>query len=176
MRNASLQSGFTVAELLAVLAIAAVLIGMASPSLATLVSRSRADATVEQMVGAIRFARYVAVVRGERAVLCPGMGPGCGARNSWHTGASVTADGTVLLALPPLEDGYAVAWNRNGAGLTFRPNGSVTQAGSFTVCPPDADPRLARRIVINQQGRMYHERDRDGDGVFDGVDRRPVAC
>ena len=168
--------GLTVAELLAVLAIAAVVFSVAAPSLATLATRSRGDATVEQMVGAVRFARHLAVSRGLPAVLCPGQGPTCGPRNGWHAGANVAVNGTVALKLPPLPTGYHVTWNRRASGLTFRPDGSITQAGSLFVCPPDGDPRHARRIVINNQGRLYQERDRDGDGRFDGVDRREVDC
>lgn len=169
-------AGLTVPELLVVLAIAAVLFSAAAPSLATLAARTRVDAAVETMVGAVRFARHLAVSRGWPAVLCPGQGPACGPRNSWETGANVAVNGTVALKLPPLPDGYRVAWNRAAAGLTFRPNGSITQAGSLLVCAPDGDPRRARRIVINNQGRMYQERDRDGDGEFDGIDRRIVDC
>ena len=168
--------GLTIAELLAVMAIAAVLFSVAAPSLAALAARSRADAALDQMVGAARFARHLAVSRGVPAVLCPGQGPACGARNSWHEGANVAAGGKVALALPPLEAGFTVTWNRSGKALRFRPDGSITQAGSFFVCAPDADPRKARRIVINNQGRLYLDRDRDGDGVFDGLDRRTVDC
>ena len=169
-------AGLTVAELLAVLAIAAVLFSVAAPSLATLATRSRADTTVEQMVGAVRFARHLAVSRGLEVVLCPGQGPACGPRNRWDTGANVAVNGTVALALPPLPGGYQVTWNRRASGLTFRPDGSITQAGSLFICSPDGDPLQARRIVINNQGRLYHERDRDGDGRFDGIDRREVDC
>ena len=169
-------AGLTVAELLAVLAIAAVLFSVAAPSLATLAARSRGDTTVDQMVGAVQFARHLAVSRGRPAVLCPGQGPACGPRNSWDTGANVAVNGTVALTLPPLPAGYRVTWNRRALGLTFRPDGSITQAGSLFVCAPDGDPRHARRIVINNQGRLYQERDRDGDGDFDGLDRRPVEC
>lgn len=176
MSTRARSNGLTLAELLAVLAIAAVLFGVAAPSLATLAARSRAESAVEQMVGAVRFARHLAVTRGDAVLLCPGPGPACGPRNSWHTGANVVAAGTLVLALPALEPGYRVTWNRSAAALTFRPNGSISQAGSLLVCPPNGDPRHARRIVINQQGRLYQQRDRDGDGVFDGVDRRPVGC
>ena len=169
-------AGFTVAELLAVMAIAAVLLTVAVPSLSTLAERSRADSAVEQMVGAVRFARHLAVSRGAPAVLCPGQGPACGARNTWQDGANVTVDGTVVLALPPLEAGYRATWNRSARGLTFRPDGSITQAGSLVVCPGDGEPRRARRIVVNNQGRLYQQRDRDGDGVFDGPERRAVDC
>ena len=109
-------------------------------------------------------------------MLCPGQGPACGPRNSWGTGANVAVNGTVALTLPPLPGGYRVTWNRRASGLTFRPDGSITQAGSLFVCAPAGDPLHARRIVINNQGRLYQERDRDGDGRFDGVDRRPVDC
>ena len=127
-------------------------------------------------VGAVQFARHLAVSRGRPAVLCPGQGPACGPRNSWDTGANVAVNGTVALTLPPLPAGYRVTWNRRALGLTFRPDGSITQAGSLFVCAPDGDPRHARRIVINNQGRLYQERDRDGDGDFDGLDRREVDC
>ena len=169
-------AGLTVPELLVVLAIAAVLFSAAAPSLTTLAARSRVDTAVEAMVGAVRFSRHLAVSRGRSAVLCPGQGPVCGPRNRWDTGANVSVDGTIALTLPPLPTGYHVTWNRRASALTFRPDGSITQAGSLFVCGPDGDPLRARRIVINNQGRLYQERDHDGDGRFDGIDRRPVDC
>ncbi|MCY3814200.1 MAG: GspH/FimT family pseudopilin [Gammaproteobacteria bacterium] len=169
-------TGHTVPELLVVLAIAALLFSAAAPSLMTLAARSRVDTAVETMVGAVRFTRHLAVSRGRLAVLCPGQGPACGSRNSWDTGANIAVNGDVALTLPRLPEGYRVTWNRSAAGITFRPDGSITQAGSLLVCAPDGDPRHARRIVVNNQGRLYQERDRDGDGRFDGIDRRTVDC
>lgn len=169
-------TGFTITELLAVLAIVALLASIATPSFATLADRMRANAAVDQMVGAIRHARQLAVARGAPAVLCPGPGPSCGARNTWHTGAHIAVNGSTVVSLPALADGHRVTWNRNSARIAFRPNGSITQAGSLLICPPDGDPTKARRIVINNQGRLYHERDMDGDGNFDGVNSRPVNC
>ena len=168
--------GLTIAELLAILAIAAVIVGMAAPGMAKLVTRSHADAVTEQMVGAVRFARHLAISRGTPARLCPGQGPACGARNSWHEGAVVSAAGVIALQLPPFAAGYKATWNRSGNALTLRADGSISQPGSLFVCPPDADSRDARRLVVNGQGRIYLERDRDGDGVFDGPDRRAVDC
>ena len=173
---AARAEGLTVAELLATLAIAAVLTGVALPGLTTLVARSQADAAAEQMVGAVRFARHLAISRGKVATLCPGQGPTCGERNSWHDGALVSVDDKVVLQLPPLDGGFRATWNRTAKSLSMRPNGTMSLAGSLFICPPDADPKRARRLVVNQQGRIYVERDRDGDGVFDGVDRRAVAC
>ena len=133
-------AGLTLVELLTTLAVAGILVATASGGAARLVDQHRAGAAVNQMLGAIRFARHAAVAHRSPATLCPADGghpsqerslqPGsarghpsqnkCGQRNAWHNGALVFLDenangrfdsGDVLLSrLPPLGEGDRFYW------------------------------------------------------------------
>ena len=182
-------AGLTLVELLTTLAVAGILVATASGGAAHLVDQHRAGAAVNQMLGAIRFARHAAVAHRSPATLCPADGATCGRRNAWHNGALVFLDenangrfdgGDVLLrALPPLREGDRFYWRsfRNRSYLMIRPSGLTDwQNGNFLYCPRGGDPRFARQIVINAQARVRHARDSDGDGIVEDARGRPVAC
>ena len=187
-------AGLTLVELLTTLAVAGILVATASGGGARLVDQHRAGAAVNQMLGAIRFARHAAVAHRSPATLCPADGghPSqnkCGQRNAWHNGALVFLDenangrfdgGDVLLSrLPPLGEGDRFYWRsfRNRSYLMIRPSGLTDwQNGNFLYCSRGGDPRFARQIVINAQARVRHARDSDGDGIVEDARGRPVAC
>lgn len=176
-------------EVLTALALLAVLAGTAAPGMSALAERGRADAAMEQMVGAIRYARHLAVARGTTATLCPGTGAGCGKRDSWHEGALIFLDDNgngrvdageeIARRMPPLPRGHRLRWRsfRNRKSLSLLANGLTDwQNGNMLLCPPDKDATKARRLVINAQGRVRLAQDDDGDGVVEGGDGRPVSC
>ena len=182
------QTGLTLSELLAVLAVGAVLAGAAVPGMLPLIDRAKADAAIEQMARAIRFTRYQAITRRSTATFCPAREAVCGRRDSWHEGAMIfldaDADGDrdsgeeVLQRLPPMA-GYRVRWRsfRNRKSLSMRPDGTTDwQPGNMVVCPIDGDARRARQLVVNAQGRVRLSRDQDRDGIVEDTRGRPVSC
>ena len=189
-------AGLTLVELLTTLAVAGILVATASGGAAHLVDQHRASAAVNQMLGAIRFARHAAVAHRSAATLCPAndarghpSNAKCGRRNTWHNGALVFLDenangrfdgGDMLLRrLPPLGEGDRFYWRsfRNRSYLMIRPSGLTDwQNGNFLYCPQGGDPRFARQIVINAQARVRHARDSDGDGIVEDARGRPVRC
>ena len=190
-RPAHRAAGVSIAELTTALAVAAVLAAVALPGMAALVARSEADAAVEQLRGAVQFARHSAVATGGVATICPGpQAPaGCGARDSWHLGGIVflDADGNgerdagdeVVLRLPPFATGFRATWRsfRNRKFLSMLPTGTTDwQNGSLLVCPPNADPAAARLLIVNAQGSVRLAADSDGDGIVEAANGRPVAC
>ena len=110
--------GLTLVELLTTLAVAGILVASASGGATHLIEQHRAGAAVNQMLGAVRFARHAAVSHRASATLCPADGarslqPGsargypsqenssargnpsqerCGRRNTWHNGALIFLD------------------------------------------------------------------------------------
>ena len=187
-------AGLTLVELLTTLAVAGILVTTASGGAAHLVDQHRASAALNQMLGAIRFARHAAVTHRSSATLCPadgarGQEQTCGRRNTWHNGALVFLDGNanghfdggdvLLRRLPPLGQGDRFYWRsfRNRSYLMIRPSGLTDwQNGNFLYCPQGGDSRFARQIVINAQARVRHARDSDGDGVVEDARGRPVRC
>ena len=197
-------AGLTLVELLTTLAVAGILVASASGGAGHLLGQHRASAAVNQMLGAIRFARHAAVAHRSPATLCPADGaqslqPGsprgnpsresCGRRNTWHNGALVFLDrnangrfdgsDVLLRRMPRLGEGERFYWRsfRNRSYLMIRPSGLTDwQNGNFLYCPESGDPRLARQIVINAQARVRHARDSDGDGIVEDARGRAVVC
>ena len=186
-------AGLTLVELLTTLVVAGILVTAASGGTAHLVDQNRASAAVNQMLGAIRFARHAAVAHRSSATLCPAGGgqsqEKCGRRNTWHNGALVFLDenangrfdgsDVLLRRLPPLGEGDRFYWRsfRNRSYLMIRPSGLTDwQNGNFLYCRQGGDPGLARQIVINAQARVRHARDSDGDGIVEDARGRPVRC
>ena len=181
--------GTTLIELLATLAIAGVLLTWGGVEAGRFGAAFRADAAVAQMQGAVRFARHAAVAHRGTVTLCPGAADRCGRRNDWHRGAlvflDVNGDGRrapdepLLRRLPRLADGERFYWRafRNRTSLSMLSTGLTDwQNGSFLYCPPDGDPRHARQLILNAQGRVRHARDTDGDGIREDAAGRPLAC
>ena len=196
--------GLTLVELLTTLAVAGILVASASGGAAHLIEQHRAGAAVNQMLGAVRFARHAAVAHRTSATLCPADGaqslqPGsargnpsqerCGRRNTWHNGALVFLDrnangrfdgsDALLRRMPRLREGDRFYWRsfRNRSYLMIRPSGLTDwQNGNFLYCPESGDPRFARQIVINAQARVRHARDSDGDGIVEDARGRAVEC
>ena len=110
--------GLTLVELLTTLAVAGILVTAASGGATQLVQQHHAGAAVNQMLGAIRFARHAAVTHRASVTLCPASKARCGRRNTWHNGALVFLDrdangrfdgsDVLLRRMPPLRDGDRV--------------------------------------------------------------------
>ena len=111
----------------------------------------------------------------------------CGA--PWSQGSVVFEDAnmdgrlnageSVLRVTPARAQAGAIYWRSfgNRAALVFTPHGYTdNQSGSFTLCPLDGDPALARQVVVNRTGRVRLSRDRNGDGVFEDGTGKPLRC
>jgi len=183
------ERAFTLAELLAALAVAAVALALAVPAFDDLLAGRRATAALDQIVGGIAVARTEAILQGRPVTLCPARATACLGRDRWHEGALIFVDDNgdgqrndgerVLAALPPLPPGARLYWRsfRNRSFLQFQPRGYTDwQNGHFLYCPPDGRPRHARMAIVNAQGRVRIARDADGDGVVEDAGGAPLRC
>lgn len=74
--------GFTLVELMVVLAVLALMIGIGVPAFNGIIQRNRLAAAANEFVSALQTARMEAVRRNRRAVLCPSTnGTSCGGGN-----------------------------------------------------------------------------------------------
>lgn len=183
------RSGATLAELLLAIAIAALVAAFAVPSFTELLARQRTVAAVNQIIGAVQMARHAAITFHATIALCPAEGSVCAARDQWHRGAMIFRDvngngsrepeEAVITRLPPLREGERIYWRsfRNRSYLQFEGNGiTAWQNGSFYYCPADDDPRYAKSLILNAQGRITRSRDGDGDGIDEDARGRPLRC
>ncbi|MEM1433017.1 MAG: GspH/FimT family pseudopilin [Pseudomonadota bacterium] len=186
------HTGITLPELLVTLSVLATLLLFAVPAFDGLLARERRTAAMNQVLGAVQFARAAAIRFRSRTLLCPGAGtpaPRCGARDHWHAGALVFLDRNgngrreasedVLLRLPGWTDGGRIRWRafRNRSYLAFRPQGVTDwQNGAFTWCPPPEDDTAPLQVVLNGAGRTRTAQDLDGDGIPENSRGEPVRC
>jgi len=92
LRNDDRQRGFTLVELMMVLAVAAVLVTVAIPSFSTLIKNNRLTTFTNTLVGSLVLARSEAVRRGRAVTVCASSnGTGCTA-TSWQQGWIVFTD------------------------------------------------------------------------------------
>lgn len=171
--GANAFAGFTLIELMVVLAVLAVTLGVALPTFATLIRDTRLGTATSDLHAAIFFTRSEAIKRGRRVTVCTSAGgehcaPGVG----WHAGWIIFEDGNDNGLRDPgeplLRVGRSVSPGVNMTGnapvrshVSYVASGSTRavsgalQMGTITAC---ADGH-ARRIVINAAGRPRVERD-----------------
>ena len=162
MPNRKAQRGLTLIEFTLVLAVGALLLGLAAPPFNAMVERQRMVAASNRLVAHLNRARLHAVHRREIAIVCPsGDGRTCDAGNRWHTGWIVFRDpdrdgrpggpDDVLQVAPPIE-----RLNADSAGRTrvrYRPDGTAGGTNlTIKLCPahPDAPPRA---VIVSNPGR-----------------------
>ncbi len=184
-----MQRGLSLIELLIALALSAVLLRLAIPGFQDLLASQRATAASNAITATVALARTSAIVYRLPVVICPNDLGRCGGRSHWALGGLVFADRNrnrqrdveepLFGTLPAFESGARVVWRsfRNRNYLLFLPQGLTDwQNGHFQYCPQGNDPRHARQIIINAQGRTRVAPDSDRDGIREDARGQPLQC
>ena len=150
------QAGLTLLELLTVLAIVALLAGIAVPALDRALLNARRAATMESLVRAAWFARTEALQRGRPVILCGSAGGDrcAGEPGAWSGGWLVAAADAPLTALrrgPGATDSRARLIANRGV-FSFEPHDRRSTNGTLAWCD-DRGAAAARAIVIAPTGR-----------------------
>lgn len=174
------SQGFTLIELLVTLAMAAIIVTAAAPSLRSLVQNNRSATAGNSFLTALNLARTAAVQRSVPISVCPKAASGttCSGSNDWSTGWLVfrdaNADGAlasaadVIQVFAPLKTGAQFTdscLNQsltpcNPTFVTFEPTGMLNPATNasgvaFSLQFPGCKGQAKRTITVTPTGRPF---------------------
>lgn len=161
-------SGFTLMELIIILAIVAILASMAAPSFSNIIQTNRMSTQYNELLGTLSLARSEAVKRGVSATVCKSdNGSSCG--GSWHEGwlafVDIDRDGVVdsgeevVRIHSALSGGNTLVFARNR--VTYDSDGLATGfTGTFTLCDSRGDTD-SKGLVVSNTGRVRQAVDSD---------------
>lgn len=180
--------GTTLIELTIVLVIVAILADLGAQSWTAYYRKHQSNQVARDLLGAIHLARSSALLHRRWATLCPSEG-GNRCTQDWGAGILVFLDtdrngefdpeDRAIRHHQPATKGSRLSWRsfRMKPYLQMTPRGRTNQQnGSFVYCPPDNDPRYARVVIVNKLGHARQSRDRDGDGIAETANGKPVQC
>lgn len=163
------RRGFTLVELLLVLAIGAILLAIAIPGYAFLVSTSKLAAVTNDLVSSIQVARSEAIKRGMRVTVCKSSStssssPSCDPSAEWQQGWLIFVDGgtrgvidsgdTLLWMQVSAPTTVTITANNFNRYISYLPSG-VSQGsnglgnGTMHICVAGNQ----RDVIINTIGR-----------------------
>lgn len=175
-----LPDGFTLVELAVVLAIGAILVSIAAPSMSAMLATQRSNSAVNALLTGLGMARNEAIKRNARAVLCKsGDGLACAAEGGWEQGwilfqdannnARRDANEAILqrqAAVPQLQvrgnAPVAAYVSYSASGSAKRISGAF-QAGTFTVCQVGGSKDGVRQVVLSPTGRVRLQKGASSD-------------
>ncbi len=178
------HSGFTIVELMVVVAIAAVLMAIAVPSFQGVITRNRVETIQSQLASALAQARTEAATRNAVVSVCGSNGnQNCSTNNSWSAGwivfvdtdlNGVRGDDEQVLEVYRQSTDYRLnAVDNSGNVAGFVSYGySGFQRGLkttlITVCDPSQNAKYARGLFVNAAGIVMKTRDgSDDDSIHD---------
>lgn len=165
-----LSSGFTMVELMVVVAIVGILTAVAVPSFTSYLARQQLRDQTSAFARAVNLARVEAVKRGRNVMVCRSNAPealprpACGTHaGNWASGWVVFADDnnngaidateTVIRVQPGWTNSGIINSNGNGR-LRFRPNGIGTgMEQTFTFRPKTAGTTANVTVTLSANGR-----------------------
>ncbi len=173
-RNAGLpifQAGYTLVEMLVVMALGTILLSIAVPSMTAMLSAQRSNAAGSSFLASLNLARAEAIKRNARVVMCKSAGGlSCDLAGGWNQGritfhdsnnnAALDVDEQVIERHGAMPEGLSLTGNTQVANyVSYSASGSAKlvsgafQAGTFTFCLAPVSGADVQQIVLSSTGR-----------------------
>lgn len=176
-RNALLQRGVSLIEILVTLAIAGILSSLAVPSFKSTILDNRLNSQISSLMSHVNRARSEAIKRNVRVTLCKSPdGATCTKTGNWNQGWIVFVESsnengrrdageTILQTHGPLKGNNTMTVTGNisdyisfvGNGFSRTASGAI-QTGSIALCDGRKDDSKARAIQVSATGRSQTSR------------------
>ena len=159
----STQGGFTLIEIMVVVAIVAILVMLATPSWQELIANNRSRTAVNDWIASTQFARSEALRTNARVTVCKssngtscGTGGATGFEIGWIVKTGTSGAGGTVLQDTLAKDGISMATPMNS--ITFLPNGLpvdnfMGEHITVTDSSAAASDTSTRHICIARTGR-----------------------
>ncbi len=156
-----IYNGFTLVELMVIIAITIILLGIAIPSLSSLYNAQRANMNIRKIQQSLQFARSAAINYGITVSVCPIENEQCS--DNWRSGLMVFTDSGIkrvidgsdklLYQTGAFNQQDIVTYNR--PAVRFYPDGLASGSnGTLKYCPSSAANPNSKAVVINLAGRI----------------------
>lgn len=174
--GASSRKGFTLIELMVVVAVMAVLMSLAAPAMTSMLDAAKMSSLSNQLLSSLQFTRSEAIKRSGRVVMCKSTtGSSCALDGGWEQGWIVFHDANNNAAV---DAGEEILKYESGTGSNLSLTGNTPvaryvsytavgvakmqsgafQAGTFTLCLKSSPGTEARHIIVNKTGRAHVEK------------------
>jgi type IV fimbrial biogenesis protein FimT len=167
------QRGFSLAELLATMGIAALLLSVGLPGLSSFAKDARQVSVANELLADFHYARDLAITSNSRVTICPSSNGATCDGAGWNAGRIVFVDtdgnqvvsaGETVQRVTSDMGQVAVATTEFGTSITYRPNGRAManvvrdNTGEFVICD-DRGAEHARALIVDMSGRprVSHE-------------------
>ncbi len=162
------NAGFTLLELVIIIAILAITMAIAAPSLSTMISDNRITSGVNDFTAALQFAKAEAAARISPVTICKknNASNNCTVGNDWQQGwivfadtngdGDVDGDDVILLNHEALDARLSFGGTAQVASLiTYQPSGttSITSAQVLIMCDNRGFVSAARGVLVTITGR-----------------------
>ena len=161
-------AGFSLIEFVIVIAIMAILLGIAAPAFTAIINDYRISSTINRFNGILSYARSEATKRIQRTMVCKSAdGNNCDNSIAWHDGwmVFVDTDGdrtrsageTILLVQQKLDRNITMSYSAFPSDnyVIYYANGLSMGNGTFTFCSPHGEDQ-PRALVLYKTGRLRH--------------------
>ena len=160
------QRGMTVLELMISIGLAAVLAGLAVPSMVNFTANQRITAATNQMIAHLQYARLEAVTRNQNVVACPSVDQQHCSGNRWDLGWMVFTDAddnrqpdTTEDVLRVIQaDDRAIISSGGRYRVRFQPSGGAYGTNlTLRICAAGASVD-GRAVIVSNPGRVRMNR------------------
>ena len=121
--------GFTLVELMVIMAVIGILAIIAVPSMTALINNSRAAGQAEELVASLQLARAEAIRRNARVTICAGTAGACSGSTTWGSWTIFGRDNTLAVPVDDvIRDATAsgsVQVSGPAAGIVYKPSGLI---------------------------------------------------
>ena len=143
-RLRSRNAGFTLVELITVVAIVGVLAALAGPSFTEMIARQRLRTGAFDLVGDLMLARSEAIKRGVNVTVTPGT--------TWAMGWTVDDAGAVRISQRGAF-GTGITSPSGATAVTFDRDGRSAGTSAIELSSPKTDDSSARCVTVQPSGR-----------------------